>query len=130
MDSAKVTGAIFMTGANFDGKLIVGLLEAHGVGPHDERALDLQAVRRLDRKERGTRHPEPAPAHIGNLMGAQDAWPGQGQLRLDGSASIILADLREKLDRKCARGEWSGGIIGRGSIPNTVPLPTRNSPPH
>lgn len=30
-----------------------------------------------------------------------------------GSTSTISADLRAKPDRRCARGEWSGGTIGR-----------------
>ena len=40
----------------------------------------------------------------GTLLDAQDAWPAQDQLHLDGSASIISADLKEKPNRKCARG--------------------------
>src|SRR5260370_28764189 len=47
-----------------------------------------------------------------------------------GSLSVILADLRERGDRKRARRELSRGIIGLGSIPTTAQLPTLNSPPH
>jgi uncharacterized protein YjbI with pentapeptide repeats len=67
--------------------------------------------------------------HIGNLMDAKDAWlPGDTSISM-GSPSIVSADLQEKPDRKCARGERAGGTIGRGSILTTALLPTSNLPP-
>jgi hypothetical protein len=68
--------------------------------------------------------------HVGNLMAAKDAWPNQGTSVSMGSSSIISADLKAKPDRKCTRGEWTGGTIGRGSTPSIVQLPTRASLPH
>jgi uncharacterized protein YjbI with pentapeptide repeats len=70
---------------------------------------------------------------VGNLTDAEDAWPETRQRGASismGSLSIISADLKEKPNRKCARGEWTGGTIGRGSILTTALVPTRNSPPH
>jgi uncharacterized protein YjbI with pentapeptide repeats len=69
--------------------------------------------------------------HIGNLVMRRMPGRPRGISISMGSPLIILADLRAKPDRRCARGKWIGGTrIGRGSTPNTAPLPTRNSPPH
>jgi uncharacterized protein YjbI with pentapeptide repeats len=70
-------------------------------------------------------------AHTGNLADAENAPGRRRSTSISmGSASIISGDFQETLVRGCARGEWSGGTIGRGAIPITAPLHIRNSQPH
>jgi uncharacterized protein YjbI with pentapeptide repeats len=52
--------------------------------------------------------------------------PQKGTSTSMASPLAVSADLREKPNRKCARGAWSGGTIGCGATPTTAPRPMRN----
>ena len=54
----------------------------------------------------------------------------RGSSTLMGSASVISVDLPAKRGRRYSSIEWTGGTVGRGSIPTTARLPMRNSPPY
>jgi uncharacterized protein YjbI with pentapeptide repeats len=101
LDNAKIAGHVDMSGANFDGMLYAYF--AHVGGNLDLRGANLAGLDLSDASVAedlalgGSDKPavwkgkngEPGSlnlhnTHIGNLMDAQDAWPAQGHLHLDG----------------------------------------------